>query len=310
MSHIGYFPFEKNNIDSCKECVRKVPIRKIEQVCDGDHIILRSLVCDYHLIIVEKHYSNSRYVQVSAIYSYLNKNIMSKSLHREKRQIPLDGSAFVVSYRCPMFSRDEIVRRAEERFKTNESGKNKIYENNLATSNCEFFATWCVTNRYFLVQVLQFNTGLGYPLRAGDLKDMHRKRQLCDSCYLGLLQTVLSVPWMRVQPNGVKKGDIVSYSYYMLWHDAVVMEVKSDNKLVLAHYGVRSLFYPMRIIIETVCFAESTTLTVYNYDGWNVYSPDEVVKRAESRIGEEKWHFNDNSSSQFSKWCKVKMAEY
>ncbi|VDI46872.1 Hypothetical predicted protein [Mytilus galloprovincialis] len=88
--------------------------------------------------------------------------------------------------------------------------------------------------------------------------------------------------------NDVKKGDIVSYSYYMLWHDAVVMEVISDNTLILAHYGIASLFHFKKIIKETVRFEENKSFGVYNYDGWNVYSPDEVVKRAESRIGEEK----------------------
>lgn len=96
----------------------------------------------------------------------------------------------------------------------------------------------------------------------------------------------------------------------MLWHDAVVMEVKSDNKLVLAHYGVGSLFHPKKIIKETVHFEKDKVLTVYDYDKWNVYSPDEVVERANSRMNEEKWSFTSNRSSQFAKWCKVKMAEY
>ncbi|XP_063399716.1 uncharacterized protein LOC134684360 [Mytilus trossulus] len=309
MSYKDYFPISKNNIDSCKSCVKKELIKKSEQVCDGDHIIIRSLHCDHHLIVVKKHGSNNRYIDVTAIHSYPKKEENSKSLHREKKNIPLDGSAFVVSYRCPMFSRDEIVRRAEERFTSNESGKNETYEYNLATSNCEHFATWCVTNRYFSFQVLQFNSNFGC-LHAPDLKDMHTKRELCDSCYGGLLQTVLSVPWKHVRPNGVKKGDIVSYSYYMLWHDAVVMEVKSDNTLVLAHYGIASLFHFKKIIKETVKFGGNDSLTVYIYDGWNVYSPDEVVKRAESRIGEEKWSFTSNRSSQFAKWCKIKAPEF
>lgn len=308
MSYSDYFPIENNNIDSCNSCVRQIPIEKGKQVRVGGHIILRSFRCDHHLIIVKKHNSNSRYVEVTAIHSYRNRE-NKKSLHREAKHIPLDGSAFVVSYRCPMFSRDEVVRRAEERFTNNESESNEVYEYNLATSNCEHFATWCVTNRYFSFQVLQFNTSFGF-LHALDLKDMHTNRELCDSCYGGLLQTVLPVPWKHVRPNDVKKGDIVSYSYYMLWHDAVVMEVISDNTLILAHYGIASLFHFKKIIKETVRFEENKSFDVYNYDGWNVYSPDEVVKRAESRIGEEKWSFTSNRSSHFAKWCKVKMPEY
>ncbi|CAC5375461.1 unnamed protein product [Mytilus coruscus] len=308
MSYYDYFPIEKNKIDSCKSCVRQIPIEKSKQVRVGDHIILRSVQCDHHLIIVEKHNSNSHCVQVTAIHSYPDsKNL--KSLHRETKKIPLDGSALVVSYRFPMFSRDEIVRRAEKRLTNNDTGSNEIYEYNLATSNCEHFATWCVTNRYFSFQVLQFNTSFGF-LHAPALKIMHNNRELCDSCYGGLLQTVLSVPWKHVRPKDVNKGDIVSYFYYMLWHDAVVMEVKSDNKLVLAHYGVGSLFHFKKIIKQTVRFKDHEYLTVYKYDGWNVYSPAEVVERAESRLGEEKWSLTSNRSSHFAKWCKVKMAEF
>ncbi|CAG2225895.1 unnamed protein product [Mytilus edulis] len=201
MSYNDYFPIEINNINSL--CVRQIPIEKGKQVRVGGHIILRSFRCDHHLIIVK-----NTIPTVVMLKSLLFIHIAigkQKSLHREAKYIPLDGSAFVVSYRCPMFNRDEVVCRAEERFTNNESERNEVYEYNLATSNCEHFATWCVTNRYFSFQVLQFNTSFGF-LHALDLKDMHTNRELCDSCYGDLLQTVLPVPWKHVRPNDVKRG--------------------------------------------------------------------------------------------------------
>lgn len=294
MAHKDYFPIRTNNIVSCNTCAKRVPIKRMEQVRKGDHVIVNDSNC----IVVEIHSSDSWCIKVTAIHSFPNDE--ESELKREKIDILLCRSPFVVSYACPMFKRSEIVRRAEERLASNANGNKE-------------FATWCVTNRCFSVPVLEtrINYQFRYPLF---LQTMHDdKISLCDSCYEGFLQKCLPVGCIDRRPNAINKGDIVSYFYYWVWHDAVVMEVKANNKLVLAHCGMESVFYPMRIMKETVKFEDSKTLKVYVYDEWKVYSPEEVVERAQSMIGEKRSYFAFNmisKSAEFAKWCKAKMVEF
>lgn len=291
MAHTDYLPIRTNNIVSCNTCAKRVLIRNRKQVRNGDHVIVKKSNC----IVVEIHNSDSWCIQVTAIYPY-PKDV----LKREKIEIPLRSSAFVVSYACPMFERSEVVRRAEEKLASN------------ANANKEF-ATWCVTNRCFSVPVLDVYIGYQFE-QPSSLQNMHDDRKsLCDSCYEGFLQKCLSPGYEKGRPNTVKRGDIVSYFYYWIWHDAVVMEVKPNNKLVLAHCGMESVFYPLRIMKETVKFEDSKSLIVYKYDNWKVYSPDEVVERAQSMMGEKTPFYALHLYSQsvkFAKWCKAKTAEY
>jgi hypothetical protein len=37
-----------------------------------------------------------------------------------------------------------------------------------------------------------------------------------------------------------------------------------------------------------------------------VYERDEVVRRAEERVGEQKFNMVTNRSSHLAKWCKIK----
>jgi hypothetical protein len=52
----------------------------------------------------------------------------------------------------------------------------------------------------------------------------------------------------------------------------------------------------------------SVMVTVYPKE-FNVFPPEKVVKRAWRRIGEQMFAFFTNDSSQFSRWCKLKLQK-
>lgn len=116
-----------------------------------------------------------------------------------------------------------------------------------------------------------------------------------------------------VSEGDVQKGDIIRYSYWNLWHDAVVLEVSKKTKKAvvcsIAHYAFRGIFSHRTIIEERKEIQLNGQCSKLDYDlpQYDVYEPEEVVRRARKRLGEQLFVFFSNDSSHFARWCKLKL---
>ncbi|CAG2191039.1 unnamed protein product [Mytilus edulis] len=112
--------------------------------------------------------------------------------------------------------------------------------------------------------------------------------------------------------NHVQIGEIIMYSYYNLWHCAVVLEIiettEKEVRCKIAHYAFCGFWKHRTIQEDPLPIPLDGSMFVITYsEEYNVYEPQEVVKRARSRIGEQLFAFFSNDSSQFARWCKLKL---
>ncbi|CAG2221455.1 unnamed protein product [Mytilus edulis] len=112
--------------------------------------------------------------------------------------------------------------------------------------------------------------------------------------------------------SDVKIGDIITYSYYNLWHNAVVLDVNGmeDNYTTcdIAHYAYCGPFKHHTIVKEKLLIPFDGSIKVVIYPSkFNTYTAQEVVKRAEERLNEQEFAYFSNDSSQFARWCKFKL---
>ena len=111
----------------------------------------------------------------------------------------------------------------------------------------------------------------------------------------------------------VKPGDCITYFYWWLPHDAVVVDVHprqtkayDEGHLTVVHYALDTLFGTRHIKKEKVLFNLSQHIvTMKSFPGTVVYPKPVVVQRAMSRVGEVKFHVLGNISSDFVHWAKV-----
>ena len=107
-------------------------------------------------------------------------------------------------------------------------------------------------------------------------------------------------------------GDVINFSYYWLPHEAVVMKVQYPEtiKCEVVHYNYDGVFGTRTIVEESFIFKLSDqNVFVHDYSEKSVYKQDEVVTRARSRIGEQKFNTFTNRSSHLANWCKIKQSD-
>lgn len=113
--------------------------------------------------------------------------------------------------------------------------------------------------------------------------------------------------------SDVKSGDCISYEYWKLPHDAVVVDVEplstkpnNEGHITVVHYALDRIFGTRYIKRERVFFNLSKqSVVVKSFPGKVVYPEEIVVQRAISRLGEKKFHIVGNISSDFVHWAKV-----
>ena len=111
----------------------------------------------------------------------------------------------------------------------------------------------------------------------------------------------------------IRPGDCITYYYWWLPHDAVVVDVKAkqtkandEGHLTLVHYALDTLFGTRYIKKEKVPFNLSRHMVKLKAFPGNVVYPDPlVVQRAKFRVGEMKFHVSGNISSDLVHWAKV-----
>lgn len=319
-------------IVNCIECVKTVPVLTSDQLEPGDHVIFCGAVYDHHGILISKNKSNDKttleiaeatntssrvVVGLSKICGYkANVQINRKSFNFATQKI------CVVEYRYRL-SKSETVQNAQRFIDQNE--ENRDYRYNLFNNNCEHFATYCATGRNISVQATKLRLGWQLFWESGfiGLSDELARNStefdinlICRDCYL-MNRNLLGVSLKPIQSeNDIKKGDIIRFSYWNLWHEAVVLEKQQRTRrgvvCSIAHYAFCGPFSHRTIKTESkeIRFDGQSKTLDYDAPQYNVYSSDEVVQRARSRMGEQLFAFFSNDSSHFARWCKLKLLRY
>ncbi|KAL3883607.1 hypothetical protein ACJMK2_029853 [Sinanodonta woodiana] len=114
----------------------------------------------------------------------------------------------------------------------------------------------------------------------------------------------------------IKVGDVASLTYCNLTHLVIVSEVQLDTNP--EHGTIKGIHYsrPTRLgkrEIKEEYFKINLKISKVNRVHFNMastYSPQEVVDRARTRIGERKWNLSYNRSDHFCRWAKEKSDYY
>ncbi|VDI59166.1 Hypothetical predicted protein [Mytilus galloprovincialis] len=103
----------------------------------------------------------------------------------------------------------------------------------------------------------------------------------------------------------VLKGDVIIYSYWNFWHEAVVVEVNEEH-FEIVHYGLQHFFATREIIKEKMKIdVTQKVIKKKGFNGYQTYPSEVTVARAMSRIGEQRFSVFGNKSFDFIHWCKV-----
>lgn len=333
----NYFNLE--SVDHvCIECVKPLQVTCRDDVQRGDHITFSGKIYDHHAIVVRVydlddsspdtlcvqivHATNtSAKATLASLHPFGNKARLRKVeelLNIRERKV------FVYKYSSSMnvFTSKEIVDRALAEAEADMAGGKGKFVYNLFRNNCEHFATWCVTGRKLSLQERKFTMVFWMFLTSGfrGVSDENKRndkeyeyKMLCQACY-ERNKKILNVPKKKIlDAADVKKGDIITFSYWYLWHDAVVLDVIEQKvdcvTCNIAHYAFR--YFDHRTIKKEIFsfpLDGSVTVTQYPKD-FNLYTPDQVVARARERLGEQEFAFFSNDSSQYSRWCKLKLTK-
>ncbi|XP_048741349.2 uncharacterized protein LOC125655199 isoform X2 [Ostrea edulis] len=312
----------------CIECVKAIPVISGEEIEEGDHIVFAGAVYDHHGIVVSKRKGGNEIEIVEATNSIsgATASIFFGGKANVQRTIKtfnfITDQIRVVVYRKPRFSKQEIVCRAKKFI--NEADPNrKNFDYHLLGNNCEHFATFCVTGKRFSIQVRKFVMIASIFVRRGfrgisDEKLRNEKEFenniICKKCYEVNKKLLGAKVTPILRHDDVNVGDVIRYSYWNLWHDAVVLRiVKKESKFVLceiAHYCFRGPFSHREIIREElkIYFKGSVSVLHYEPPNYDVYDPEVVVHRAEQRMEEKCFVFFSNDSSHYARWCKLKLV--
>jgi hypothetical protein len=104
-------------------------------------------------------------------------------------------------------------------------------------------------------------------------------------------------------------GDVIRFRYCGLPHEAVLVRIVEAEhiRINVIHYNYAGMFGTRKVVNEEMAFKLSDeNVHIHDYANVEVYEPEEVVRRAESRVGEQKFNMFTNRSSHLAKWCKIK----
>lgn len=305
----------------CIKCVKVVSATSSSDIEAGDHVVVRKPMYDHHLIIISKCRGKNNFEIAEATNSFLG--AVSSSFKGK--------SAVAITMRTFDFEKDSIgVVVYNKRLPKSETVElalylqeaiHKDFKYNLLKYNCEHFATYCVTGEKFSGQVIKVKAttslfwksrfdGIGNESLRND--ELFSRGLLCSECYETSIDN-LDVNVVEIKSESdIQTGDIIQYRYWRLWHDAVVLSkikaTKSTVVLSIAHYAFCGPMSYRTIREEVVTFRlnGSCRRLDYTFPKFRVYPPEEVVKHALSRIGEQLFVFFSNDSSHFARWCKLK----
>ena len=307
--------------------MKAIPVFSPGEIQAGDHVVFSGAVYDHHGIIISKLDDGETFEILEATNTASKATLgISKLGRKAKIQSSFKKLDFerqkicIIEYGKKRFSRKKTVQHALNFY--NSKDQSDSYKYDLFENNCEHFATFCVTGQNFSVQVTKLKltwklfwssgfVGISNELERN--KKEHENNIICDDCY-EMNKKLLGVSVKPIVAEGdVEKGDIIRYSYWNLWHEAVVLEkpkvVKNTLVCSIAHYAFCGPFNHRTIKEEilNIRLAGQCSKVDYSMPQYDVYKPEEVVQRARRRMGEQRFVFFSNDSSHFARWCKLRL---
>lgn len=302
----------------CFECIQAIPVKSANEIKPGDHVVECGVIYDHHGIIIDKNgeeftireATNTAFRAVLGVFKICNKKARIQS---SVKTFDFTKRICVVQY-TRRFSPADTIEEAKN--------ADEEYDYNIFRNNCEHFATQCVTGQRISVQVSKLRLAWklfwtsGFVGISDEVKRNvkgFKKGMICKSCH-DMNKKLLNVPKTPIKSEeDIKKGDIIRYTYWNLWHEAVVLKIEDKTKknvvCTIAHYAFCGPFSLRTIIQEpkTIRLDGKCYKLEYTGDDYNVYDSDEVVARAMDSIGEQWFAFFANDSSHFARWCKLKL---
>lgn len=137
----------------------------------------------------------------------------------------------------------------------------------------------------------------------------HSSSHLSRYCKTGSksLRTLPIVPVRSTKD--LSPGDVIRFTYCGLPHEAVLVKIEEaeDISINVIHYKYAGMFGTREVVNEKMTFnLPDKNMYIHDYENFEVYEPEEVVQRAESRVGEKKFNTVTNRSSHVARWCKLK----
>lgn len=302
----------------CIECVKAVPVFCLDELGIGDHVMFDRGPYAHHGIIV----SNIQ----DGKFKIIEATSTSEGLPRRMVDIVCSWKEFnlqeqriaIVVYKNGRFSRMDTALNAMQYYRDVHFNRHYCY--NLFFNNCEHFATFCATGHHLSLQVKKVGLViyLFFTNRLRTEKNrnegLFRKNIICEPCY-EMNRNLLDVTHVPITNDEyIKIGDIIEYSYWGLRHNAVVLrkiETNTEGSLCsIAHYAFTNTpFSPKIIKVERkrIRFGRRFRKLDYAPPRYDVYAPEDVVRRAESMIGEQRFTYFSNDSCHFARWCELKL---
>ncbi|XP_052773448.1 uncharacterized protein LOC128212178 [Mya arenaria] len=111
----------------------------------------------------------------------------------------------------------------------------------------------------------------------------------------------------------LKPGDAITFYYWGLKHDAIATAIEQGDskandigKVRVIHYALDSIFGTRTIKEESITMSlNKDHVFRKSFEGYVTYPADRVIKRARSRLGEQRFNRWGNRSSHFVFWSMV-----
>lgn len=306
----------------CVECVKLIRVRSSDMLEPGDHVVFKKENYDHHVIISSKLNNDSfEIIEVTNTSVWATSGISSSSsLPSAKSKANIERNTKTFNFKMEIIA----VVKYEIRFEKAKTiqianffaDENPFFNYHCFSNNCEHFATYCTTGHRFSCQVskmkLQWKLRRYRKRRELELFQLlHKSQLICDDCFM-MNKHFYDVDVIPIAVD-VKKGDIIRFLYVGLIHYAVVLQNVgfTDDSILLkiAHFAFCGLHEHRTIKKEIRIFPLNGNCVKVNYTSsrYNLYPPDEVVKRAKRRINEQFYVAFSNDSSHFARWCKLKV---
>ena len=123
-------------------------------------------------------------------------------------------------------------------------------------------------------------------------------------------KNITTLPTVPVRSmNDLSPGDLIRFRYFGVSHEAVLVKIaEAENiRINVIHYNYDRMLGTKEVVNEEMTFKLSDeNVHIHDYANVEAYEPEEVVRRAKSRVGEQKFNPFTNRSSHLAKWCKIK----
>ncbi|XP_060556141.1 uncharacterized protein LOC132716821 [Ruditapes philippinarum] len=184
---------------SCAKCVEHVRVERVSQIRRGHHITMpgktvgnkydserrkQKWIYMHHAIVKDIIAKDDRrsIVELKLIHMWENERGELGLCETETQFALANDELYIVEYKHPRFTREQVVERAEKALNDRENARSesrfiRFSCYNVVTTNCEHFATWCVVglqkshrDLYFWQQIGQKIVAIGESSQVMEMK--------------------------------------------------------------------------------------------------------------------------------------------